>query len=111
MTEHRLFSYGTLQQDTVQQQVLGRTVQTQPATLSGYCLDWNIFPPYPVAVPDDDAQAGPIEGLVLQIQETDLPHLDAYEGAAYLRVDVTLDSGMQAWVYVGNPLFNATDTP
>lgn len=101
-----LFSYGTLKNEIVQHKVLGRTVPMHADVLTGYRLDWDIFPPYAVAIPDED---GTIDGVRLEIMQNDLSHLDHYEGVAYVRVDVTLESGEQAWVYVGNPMFNTTE--
>ncbi|MEL6403499.1 MAG: gamma-glutamylcyclotransferase family protein [Chloroflexota bacterium] len=106
MTPQYLFVYGTLKNEIVQHKVLGRAVPMEADILMGYAIDWDIFPPYPVATPDDD---GTIEGFVLEVMKNDLTHLDHYEGTAYLRVDVTLDSGKQVWVYIGNPMFNTTE--
>jgi hypothetical protein len=44
--------------------------------------------------------AGRIEGLVLRVTDDDLAKADAYETAAYARVEVTLVSGRRAFVYV-----------
>jgi len=41
-----------------------------------------------------------IEGLVLRLTEDDLAKADAYETAAYARIEVTLISGRRAFVYV-----------
>ena len=41
-----------------------------------------------------------IEGLVLRVTDDDLAKSDAYETAAYARIEVTLVSGRRAFVYV-----------
>jgi hypothetical protein len=41
-----------------------------------------------------------IDGLVLRLTDQDLEKADAYEGAAYARIEVTLLSHRRAFVYV-----------
>lgn len=95
-----LFVYGTLQDETVQQNLIGRIVRGKSDTLVGYAIHSDLMPPYPVAMPADKAT---IQGIVLSVSADELSKLDAYEGECYLRVRVYLQSGQDAWVYVGNP--------
>lgn len=97
-----LFVYGTLQDADVQMMLLGRTIVAELDALSGYVINWEYFAPYPVAISADNSH---IEGQVLYITEEELEQLDQYEGDAYIRVQVWLDSGIQAWVYIANPLY------
>lgn len=91
-----LFVYGTLQSAKIQQVLLGRTLDMQPATLPDYHKNTDGM--YPVAHP----QAGSsIDGQVLQVSADELTRLDHYEGAAYERVRVTLADDSEAWVYRG----------
>ena len=105
-----LFSYGTLQELRVQQTLFGRSLEGRADTLPGFGRGR-----VPV-VADDALNAGlsyyenvvfsgqpgdRIVGTVLEVTDAELVKTDAYEApAAYTRVEVTLASGAQAWVYV-----------
>ncbi len=41
-----------------------------------------------------------IDGTAFEITDAELAAADAYEVAAYKRIDVVLASGLRAWVYV-----------
>ena len=97
----KLFVYGTLHDPKVQVMLLGREVASVDDVLSGYFRNTDLFPPYPVAVQDDNAT---INGWVLQVTTVELIKLDVYEGENYIRVRVTLQSGTDAWVYCASPL-------
>jgi gamma-glutamylcyclotransferase (GGCT)/AIG2-like uncharacterized protein YtfP len=43
-----------------------------------------------------------ITGAVFLLTQEELAATDAYETDAYARVEVTLESGRQAWVYVAS---------
>ena len=105
-----LFSYGTLRQADVQLANYGRLLEGEPNVLAGYRLA-------PVDIADPDvvrisgkavhtiamASGDPgdrIEGVVFMLTEAELTATDAYETSAYARVEVTLESGRSAWVYV-----------
>ena len=105
-----LFSYGTLREDAVQQEVFGRLVDGSPDAVVGYrLLPVTITDPSAIAIsgraghtilePTGD-ERDRVEGMVLHITETELSLADTYEDAAYKRVQVRLRSGGEAWVYV-----------
>lgn len=96
----KLFVYGTLQDPLVQKSLIGRTVTGEADTLSGYIINMALMPPYPVALAKENST---IDGHVLSVTNEELNLLDDYEGDCYLRVDVTLQSKQNAWVYIGNP--------
>lgn len=96
----RLFSYGTLQDTKVQLSLIGRELDGKTAILQGYIINHLLMPPYPVAMPDDNAST---EGQVFDITQEELQRLDIYEGECYLRIRVWLENGQEAWVYIGNP--------
>jgi hypothetical protein len=56
-----------------------------------------------IAVPTGDP-ADRISGMVFILTEAELTATDAYETAAYSRIEVTLESGRMAWAYVGPAL-------
>lgn len=106
----RLFSYGTLQRDSVQQASFGRLLQGEPDALVGYRRDW-----LEITDPDVLATSGErfhpvvshsgkaddtVEGTVFLISAAELAAADRYEVADYRRVEAPLRSGRTAWVYV-----------
>jgi gamma-glutamylcyclotransferase (GGCT)/AIG2-like uncharacterized protein YtfP len=106
-----LFSYGTLQQENVQQSVFGRLLQGQRDELLGFKASLvRIEDPQVVAasgqthyanVTFDGRNESRVRGTVFEITSAELAAADQYEQpAAYKRIAVTLASGKQAWVYV-----------
>lgn len=106
-----LFSYGTLQLPQVQQAQFGRLLEGQKDSLSGYKIGR-------VKIQDGDvvmvsgAEFHPaiyatgnandvVEGSVFWLTADELAAADEYEVDDYVRVAVTLSSGIQAWAYVG----------
>jgi gamma-glutamylcyclotransferase (GGCT)/AIG2-like uncharacterized protein YtfP len=105
----RIFSYGTLQLESVQRALFGRLVAMEEDVLTGFAaIPIEIGDPQVLAhsgtaihlalVPAGDGAA--IPGRVLAIEEADLPAVDDYEGDNYRRIEVPLASGSIAWVYV-----------
>ncbi len=106
----RLFSYGTLRQAEVQLATFGRRLQGTEDALPGYRLDLlTISNPgvvgvsgaeqHPVAVPTGSA-SDRVPGMVFEVTAEELASADVYEDADYRRIQVTLASGLQAWLYV-----------
>jgi hypothetical protein len=109
-----LFSYGTLRLPAVQQGTFGRLLDGAPDVLIGYRLE-----PLPISDPAVVALSGAavhriarrtgnpadrIEGVVFAITEAELEATDRYEVDVYGRVEVALESGARAFVYVGPDL-------
>lgn len=95
----KLFVYGSLHEPEVQIRLVGRTIESKPDSLKGYERDFSLLPPYPVALP---AEKSIIQGHILEITSEELAQFDIYETEAYDRIRVTLESGTETWVYVGN---------
>jgi gamma-glutamylcyclotransferase (GGCT)/AIG2-like uncharacterized protein YtfP len=105
-----LFSYGTLQLAEVQHATFGRLLEGKSDALVGYRLaPLVITDPGVVATSglevhmiacrsDDDADRVP--GVVFEVTRAELDGADGYETDAYARVEVTLESGARAFVYV-----------
>ncbi len=104
-----LFSYGTLQLDSVQRAQFGRLLDGVDDALTGYALvEIQIRDPDVLAasgieihlglVPDPSAP--PIPGKVFRLTGEELAAADVYESENYRREGVTLASGTRAWVYV-----------
>ncbi|WP_158880389.1 gamma-glutamylcyclotransferase family protein [Rhodanobacter sp. L36] len=109
-TEICLFSYGTLQSESVQRVTFGRLLQGEPDELHGYqCTLLEIrdaqviatsgITNHPVVHHTGDPTHA-VKGAALRITQDELAQADAYEVDDYRRVDVTLASGRRAWVYV-----------
>jgi gamma-glutamylcyclotransferase (GGCT)/AIG2-like uncharacterized protein YtfP len=105
-----LFSYGTLQLDSVQMVSFGRLLQGQNDAMPRYRKDVvEITDPevirasgerfHPIVVPSEDP-SDLVEGTVFRITPEELAAADRYEVSAYKRIEVTLRSGLVAWVYV-----------
>ena len=106
-----LFSYGTLQLPDVQRANYGRLLEGRADGLRGYVLK-------PLAITDAEVvrisglavhtiacstgdPADCIAGTVFALTPAELEATDAYEVDVYGRVEVELESGARAFVYVG----------
>lgn len=101
----QIFSYGTLQSKEIQMQVFNKLLTGTPDQLPGYKLkDLQIeeefgMTDYFVAVPAEDP-SDMIDGIVFSISGEDLAKADQFESNAYKRIEITLKSGITAWVYI-----------
>ena len=109
-TSEHLFSYGTLQTNSVQLSTFGRRLDGNPDKLVGYRLRM-------IQITDQEfvATSGAeyhrnleftgsasdfVEGTVFSLTQQELEQADAYEPDGYQRVRVKLRSGTDAWVYL-----------
>jgi hypothetical protein len=106
-----LFSYGTLQEATVQLSTFGRRLSGRSAALPGFAPS-----SVPIADPEVSAATGKthhanvtfngdgnsqVAGTVFDVSEAELASADEFEAPfLYARVMVRLASGDDAWVYV-----------
>lgn len=104
-----LFSYGTLQQDSVQLSSFGRLLKGHADALTGWkremieITDADVLAKsglrfHPIVVPG--APSDEVQGMVFEITADELASADRYEVADYKRITVRLKSGTEAWVYV-----------
>jgi len=104
-----LFSYGTLQQESVQLASFGRPLNGTPDALPGWRREMvEITDPdvlsksgerfHPILVPGTPMDE--VAGMVFEITDEELSAADRYEVADYKRIAARLKSGLQAWVYV-----------
>lgn len=104
-----LFSYGTLQQDSVQMASFGRLLKGRPDTLPGYrqtqiaITDPEVVRTsgkayHPIVAPGEATDSVP--GTVFEITAEELAAADRYEVSDYKRVAAALASGVTAWVYI-----------
>lgn len=107
----RLFSYGTLRLPHVQRETFGAELPTAPDALAGWrvrmvrIMDAAVLAlsgeaEHPILEHTGDA-AHRVDGAVLELTPAQLAAADEYEVDDYHRVEVTLESGFTAWVYVG----------
>jgi hypothetical protein len=106
-----LFSYGSLQEESVQLSTFGRRLDGQRDEIVG-------AEPALVTIddPQEIARSGRshhanlvlngkadcrVPGIVFDVTEEELASVDAYEaGFSYLRAEAALASGKRAWVYI-----------
>ena len=105
-----LFSYGTLRESRVQNELFGRRLVGSTDRLTGYRIN-------EIEITDIDFLIGgesesqqtlietgdsgdTVEGTVLEITYDELLRADEYEPAEYRRAKVKLASGKEAWVYL-----------
>jgi gamma-glutamylcyclotransferase (GGCT)/AIG2-like uncharacterized protein YtfP len=104
-----LFSYGTLQQETVQMATFGRLLQGEPDELVAFEQALlKIEDPefvaksgkaYHAIVKFNGRDDSRIRGTVFEVSDAELAKADQYEPAGYKRINATLASGKQVWVY------------
>ena len=98
---NNLFCYGTLQDSEIQEKHIGRIIKGIPDKLAGFGkskikLNGKI---YPILIPQKDSV---IEGEVFSVTDNEMKKIDEYEGDAYKRINVRLESGKIAMVYIKN---------
>ena len=104
-----LFSYGTLRQDNVQLATFGRLLDGRPDSLAGFALSpMTITDPviaasgaavHTIARPSG-APTDRVPGIVFALTRAELEAADRYESGPIARIQVRLESGAEAFVYV-----------
>ena len=110
MPSEFLFSYGTLQLDSVQQATFGRLLTGNADVLAGFELrPLPIEDEYVIAVSGKSEHtiasftgrdSDTISGTVFEVSVEELQQADEYEVEPCRRISVILQSGRRAWVYV-----------
>ena len=107
-----LFSYGTLQQSTVQLANFGRTLSGTKDALQKYKID-NVKITdvkvikesgkdiHPILRYTDDPR-DEVTGTVFEVTATELAQADNYEVDDYRRISAVLKSGKRCWIYAAN---------
>ena len=104
-----LFSYGTLQKERVQLELFGRLLTGTPDSLQGYrtsqleitdqrFLSRGEQKHQLTAVRSDEKDS--IKGTVFEISADELARSDEYEPEGYERIEVRVESGKKAWLYL-----------
>ncbi|MBA2710939.1 MAG: gamma-glutamylcyclotransferase [Tatlockia sp.] len=110
MNNEKLFSYGTLQYEAVQLTNFGRKLAGTIDTLSKFGLsELKITDAEVIATSGEDVHpvviytgedTDRVQGMVFDVSDEELRQADSYEVSDYKRIQVKLDSGVSAWVYV-----------
>ncbi|HEV2549805.1 MAG TPA: gamma-glutamylcyclotransferase family protein [Stellaceae bacterium] len=106
-----LFSYGTLQESTVQLELFGRLLEGEPDELVGFARSTKVIDDAAFVAKSGKAEHAVViltgnrehrvRGTVFDLSDAELGVADRYEPAGYERIKTTLFSGREAWVYAG----------
>lgn len=106
----KIFSYGTLQYESVQMSSFGRKLTGERAILPQFTLSTlEIKDPDVIAKSGENihpiisytgSSADKVQGMVFDISPEELIQADSYEVSDYKRIKAELESGVWAWVYV-----------
>lgn len=110
----KLFSYGTLQYESVQLATFGRKLSGNPDLLPGFTHTMIDIKDPEVIAKSGQAQhlmavytgnqSDQIVGVVFDISPAELAQADLYEVEDYQRIQVQLASDIYAWVYVSKTI-------
>lgn len=106
----KLFSYGTLQMESVQIETFGRKLDGVKDALIGYVLsEVKITDEAVIQISGTDIHpilkhtgdpTDLVEGSVFEITTAELHQADEYEVDDYTRAECDFNSGQKAWAYV-----------
>lgn len=110
LSDINLFSYGTLQLESVQMSSFGRLLEGVDDVMPYFreelleITDIDVIRTsgerfHRIVSPSDDP-SDQVKGKVFRITPAELEAADRYEVSDYKRIEVTLASGITAWVYV-----------
>ena len=99
-----LFIYGTLLEPDVRKMVFTREIEGREDVLPGYRIHKNKVAGLYPSVEITNRKEDKVSGEVVVVSPGDLKRADQYEGEAYMRIRVKLDSGAEAWVYLEKPI-------
>lgn len=105
----KLFSYGTLQLESVQLATFGRRLNGEKDHLIGYTLgEIEITEPnvlqksgkrfHPMLIKTNNP-SDTVDGVIFDITDDELAEADRYEVDAYKRIQAYFASGAMAWIY------------
>ena len=100
----KLFAYGNLREEDIQETVFGRILSGVPETLMGYVVkeikieeEYGIET-YPIIEATENKE-DTISGMVYEVSFQELQLADRYEGKHYNRIKVQLQSNQTAWAF------------
>lgn len=100
----KIFCYGTLQEPSVQLELIGRTAQGPIDSIENFVVVRDYVDPddgiaYPRIIPYED---GCVYGRILSFFPEEVIILDAYETDMYKRVEISTKGGEVVQVYMPN---------
>lgn len=95
---NKLFVYGSLLDKNLRNNIVGRRIEGEEDTLSGFSKEWIIGGRYPRIYEDENPEEQ-IIGEVILLTDDELKTIDGYEGWMYRRIKVILDSEEEVLVY------------
>ena len=100
----KLFAYGSLKEEEVQETVFGRILEGVPETLQQFVVkEIKIEEEYGIEsyaiISATQNQEDSISGILYETSFRELELADTYEGKHYKRIEVLLKSNQKAWVY------------
>lgn len=99
---HCLFTYGTLQEDEVQLSLFSRRLNGESASITGYIISpTKIANRYPTLA-YTKIKTDILVGKVYVLTQAELEKVDQYEGEAYKRIQVVIESGKKVWAYIAH---------
>jgi gamma-glutamylcyclotransferase (GGCT)/AIG2-like uncharacterized protein YtfP len=100
----KLFAYGNLREEDIQETVFGRLLKGGPETLVGYVVkeikieeEYGIES-YPIIEATQNRE-DTISGMVYEVSVIELQLADRYESNHYKRIEVQLQSKQAAWAF------------
>lgn len=98
-----LFVYGTLKDPKVQLKIIGRILPLKKDAIIGFkksaiAIEGNKY----LCISKDPKSKRKMTGYLLEITNSELAKIDDYETDNYKRIEATLESGKEAWVYIKN---------
>lgn len=100
----QLFVYGTLLDQKIQKMVFQRNPEQRPDALKGYVREDQKIAGLYADLNFTGDPGDSVDGILLILSQYELHMADHYEGGAYRRIEVELQSGSKAWTYVGIPM-------
>ncbi len=92
------FIYGTLQEKSVLEALLGRVPEAQEAVLGGYRRYLVVDEAYPGIRPSNDEKSEVLGLLLVRLTSHEMSIIDAYEGDDYKRLPVEVGGGLIMWI-------------
>ncbi len=92
------FVYGTLQEKSVLEALLGRLPEVQEAVLGGYRRYLVVDEVYPGARPSSDENSEVSGLLLVGLTSHEMSIIDVFEGDEYQKLPVEVGGGLLMWI-------------
>ena len=98
---NKMFTYGTLMDNSIRLRVLGKETIPYPAELSDYVLTNHSYSPF---LTIKKSVGNVVKGIIFNVNDKDIKNLDRYEGGLYDRiivnVKVNYNSSYECFTYI-----------